>query len=136
MSYLLSLIVALFKGWLGFKQDSATAQGKAEQAATDMQAALNVSQAEAQAAANAPTDKVSLIDALKTGKIAILFCLLFTSCAPNVSSSCPTMRQFTPAQEDSIAASFATLPSDSPLIAAGIDWVSIRQQVKACQQVN
>ena len=133
MSYLFSLIVALFKGWLGFKQDSATAQGKAEQAATDLQASLDTANAEAKAAADAPTDKASLISALKDHSVAILFLISLTSCASGVSNTCPQIRNWTPQQEDEIAANLSTLPPDSPLIAPLIEWERLRSIAKACQ---
>lgn len=133
MRYLLSLIVALFKGWLGFKQDSATAQGRAEQKATDLQASLNTANAEAQAAVNAPKGD-ALIEALKDGKVSILFiCLFLASCATSPSNICPTKTPFTQNQEAEMGANLSVLPLGSPLRLMADDWSSLRLQSDCCR---
>lgn len=69
MSKLFSLIVALFKGWLGFKQDSAIAQGKAEQKVTDLENNVVSLNAEAKAAADSPTSMEQLIKEQQDGTV-------------------------------------------------------------------
>lgn len=106
----------------------------ADQKANDLQADVTELKAEAQAAAEAPTDKDALISALKDGKVALfLFAALsLSSCESNIANGCPSLRQWTPAQEDEIAANLSTLPPNSSLIAMGIEWANLRAQIKAC----
>ena len=132
MTLLFGLIVDLFKGWLGFKQDSAISEGKSEQRSVDLQASLDTAKVEAQAAVNAPMTKDALIQALKDHSASIILLLFLTSCVSSVSNSCPSLRPWTNAQEDTLAANLATLPPNSPLIAMGTDWALMRAQIKAC----
>lgn len=112
------------------------AKTAADQRADDLQAAVDELKAEDKALSDAPKDKQSLIDALKDHNIAILLAFIsLTSCTNNISNSCPSFRPWTNAQEDTLAANLATLPPDSPLIAMGLDWSSMRQQIKACNGV-
>lgn len=135
MQFLLSLLPDFLKVYLGFKANEAESLGKAEEKSADLQQDLDASKAEAQAAANAPVDRDSLITDLRDGKVTILLVVagLLTSCAQNVSYSCPALRQWTLAQEDEIAANLSTLPSNSPLIEVGVEWARLRAESKACQ---
>ena len=106
----------------------------AAQKATALSASLTIANAELKAATDAPTDKQSLINTLKSGKICVLGALFLslTSCASPVALACPQPRQWSPAQQDEIAANLAVLPPDSPLIAMGIEWATLRAKSKAC----
>lgn len=135
MSFLLSLITGLFKGWLGIKAQTAENLGKAEQEATDLQASLDTANAEAKAAANAPKGD-ALIEALKDGKVSIILLalLILSSCAIPVSSNvCPTKTPFTAAEEDEMAANLSVLPLGSPLRLMSDDWSSLRFQADCCR---
>ena len=98
--------------------------GQAEQKVNDLNDTVTALNAEAKAAAEAPTDKQSLIDTLKAGKICVLGALFLSlaSCASPVAGACPQPRQWSPSQQDEIAANLATLPQDSPLIGALVEW--------------
>lgn len=110
------------------------AKTAADQRADDLQAAVDELKAEDKALSDAPKDKKSLIDALKAGKVTIMLLAAFqlTGCAQNVSNACPSLRPWTSAQEDALAANLATLSPDSLLISMGTDWASMRAQIKAC----
>lgn len=106
----------------------------ADQRAVDLDKSLTIADAEAGAAAQAPTDKNSLIESLKDGRIALLLymSLVLSSCAQTVATACPVPRQWTDKQQDEIAANLSTMPPDSPLIAVGIEWARLRAESNAC----
>jgi len=106
----------------------------AEQKVNDLNDTVTALVAEAKAAAEAPADKQSLIDTLKAGKIAVLvgLALSLASCTSPVAVACPQPRQWSPSQQDEIAANLATLPQDSPLIGALVEGERLRLESKAC----
>lgn len=66
MSFLLGLITSLFKGWLGFKQNSAISQGEAEQKLDDANATIAlVEQKEAIHENNSALSDAALDDKLR-----------------------------------------------------------------------
>ena len=102
------------------------------------QADVKIMEAVAKAGADAPTDKAELIKRLKDHAIALALCSLISlaSCTTIQGVGCPAPRQWTDAQQDEIAANFATLPDNSPLIAVGVEWSRLRSESKACLEAG
>ena len=69
MAWLSSLLSSLFKGWLAFRASRDEALGKAESEKTQKDADISTLQAEAKAAANAPTSMERLIEEQKKGDV-------------------------------------------------------------------
>lgn len=109
-----------------------------DQKAEDLAGAVRVQEAEAQAAASAPTDRDSLLNALRNHDVAIVaaLCLSLASCSQTIAVGCPVPRVWTPVQEDDLEANLATLPPESPLIALGVEWARLRAESKACLAVS
>lgn len=139
LDFLLGLLPDFLKVYLGVKANEAESLGKAEQKVITLTEDVITLKAEAQADADAPTDKNSLIEALKNGKLALLLYMsvtLLCSCADNIVTVCPVTRQWTQKQQDEMAATLSTLPPDSPLIAMGIEWSRLRAEAKACSNTG
>lgn len=108
--------------------------GEAIQRARDSEESLKAQRDIDVAGNDAPKDKKELIERLKSGSIAVLFCLILaqTSCAQNSALACPIPSNWTLAQQDEIAANFSSLPENSPLILVGLEWSRLRAESKAC----
>ena len=134
--------------------------GAAEEQATVARATVQSLEAQAQAAANAPKDKESLIRLLLKGKAALFYLSLafLPSCAENAPRPCLALRDWTPEEQrqqaDEIAAKHLecvkindpdvyscptvapNIDKDGPLMGALLEWAEMRLESKACQQTG
>lgn len=130
-----SLISFAIELWRSLRDAGQRKLGREEQQVIDFKDIIRQQDAMDSAAANAPENKQELIDKLRQGKICILcFALFLTSCATSVSNVCPAIRDLTPAQENKIADELLTLPSDSKIIPALVEWSRLRAEAKACKE--
>lgn len=69
---------------------------------------------------------------------AALICLLLASCAApaaiDVTTGCPPLTVWTPAQQSALAAALAAIPESSPVWAMEKEWQATRDALRACQK--
>jgi hypothetical protein len=133
MTWLLSLLADMFGVFLKSRESTEEKLGAAEVKGDDALATAEALQREAVAATDAPTSKTAMERLLQDGKLSIAFlCLFLASCADHgVAYPCISVKAWSVVEQQNMKADLETLPSDSPLVGAMIDYARMRAQARA-----